>query len=148
MKWWSCGKGSNKIHTHEHPAEASMNSCLWGLCSQYKDRKYRTTLSIGSSCRKQMLMVWRDTQCYPLTLTTRKQCNKEMVSNRIKDYIHITQISGKISIIVTFHISTSHYNTYQIRGCINITCVQWHGGKEFIWNTIKTVIYMSWRKES
>ena len=41
-----------------------------------------------------------------------------MVSNRIKDYIHITQISGKISIIITFHISTLHYNTFWIQGCI------------------------------
>ena len=75
-KWWSCGQRSNGICTHEHPVEVSMYGCLWGLCSQYKDRKYRTTLSIGSSCRKQILMVWRDIQCYPLTLTTRKQCNK------------------------------------------------------------------------
>ena len=41
-----------------------------------------------------------------------------MVSNKINDYIQVARKYGKYPIIIMFHTSTSHYNTFQITGCI------------------------------
>ena len=91
-----------------------------GFVHNTKTKKYRTVDGIGSPCRKKMLMVWNDIQCYPSTLPTSKQCNKEMVSNKIYDYIQVTWIYGKYLLIVMFHTSTLHYNTFWIWGCITL----------------------------
>ena len=92
-----------------------------GFVFNIKKEYIETTFSIGSSCRKQMLMVWRDIQWHPLTLPTRKQCNKEMVYNRIIAYIYVIWIHDIYLIIITFHIAILHYDIFWIWGRINCT---------------------------
>ena len=44
-----------------------------------------------------------------------------MVSNKINDYIQVTQKYGEYPIIITFHISIQCHNTFRIRGHISPT---------------------------